>query len=218
MPLWLAAAPVAMTYTVAAGKAGLTALEIQLMSLFVYSAPTQMGIVQLWADDSPASMVLLMVLIMNVHHILYGFSLSRWMNLSRVQRALSAAFLTDAAYAVTVTAPQNTTFAFLFGAELSLYLTWNAFTMLGVWLGHRVVIPSSVSLDFVAPLTFLALLISTVKTRMDVRVILIAAAVAALCLSVQVGAFTIVIAALVGALASVWMENTLCRVSKANGP
>jgi hypothetical protein len=33
MPLWLATAPVAMAYAVAAGKAGLTAFELQVMKL-----------------------------------------------------------------------------------------------------------------------------------------------------------------------------------------
>jgi predicted branched-subunit amino acid permease len=63
MPLWLVAAPVAMAYAVAAGKAGLTAFELQVMSLFVYSAPTQMSMVPLWSSDSSASMVLLMVVL-----------------------------------------------------------------------------------------------------------------------------------------------------------
>lgn len=209
MPLWLAAAPVAIAYAVAAGKAGLTALEIQVMSLIVYSAPTQMGMVQLWSSDSPASMVLLMVLLMNVHQILYGLSLSRRITLSRVQGVLGACFLTDAAYAVAATAPQNATLGFLFGAELSLYLIWNLFTLLGVWLGHVIVIPASAQFGFVVPLTFFVLLIPTLKNRIDLSVVLISAMVALLCLFIQLGASTILIVVLVGALAGTWMEHPL---------
>ncbi len=218
MSLWLAAAPLAVTYAITARKVGLNPLETQVMSLTIYSAPTQLGIVQLWSAGAPALTVLLMALVMNLHQLLYGLSLAGQVTLSHRQRALGALFLTDAVYGVTIAAGKNAVFDFLFGAEVSLYLVWNGSTALGVRLGHRVMIPSSVPLDFVVPLTFLALLVSTVKTRIDVGVVFIAAAVAALCLSVQVGASTILLAALAGALAGVWMERTRRAVSGANRP
>jgi predicted branched-subunit amino acid permease len=115
--------------------------------------------------------------------------------------------LTDAAYGVTIAAGENAAFAFLFGAEVSLYLIWNGFTALGVWLGHMVMIPASLPLDFVVPLTFFVLLVSTVKTRIDVGVAFISTAAAVPCLTMQVGVSTVLIVALAGALAGARMEN-----------
>jgi hypothetical protein len=92
MPLWLAAIPFALAYSVSAREAGLTPVETQVMSLTVYSAAGQMAVVQLLSTGAPAFTILLTTLMMNLHHILYGLSLAKRIEMSRRahHRCLSA--------------------------------------------------------------------------------------------------------------------------------
>jgi predicted branched-subunit amino acid permease len=186
LPLWLGAAPFAVAYSIAAQKIGLSPLEIQWMSLTVSSAAVQMSIVQLlFAGASPLT-ILATAIAMSLHHLLYGLSLAKRMKMSRLEKATTAYFLTDAAYGLTVADRGNENAIFLWGAEMSMFLVWNLFTALGLLLGQLIFVPPSAHLDVVAPLTFFILLIS--------------AAIAYFCLLLELGSATIFIAGVGGAV------------------
>jgi predicted branched-subunit amino acid permease len=167
LPFWLPAAPVAFAYVAAAREAGFSALDIQWMSLTVYSASAQIAAVQL--AGAPIVTILVTAGVVNLHFILYGLSLARRIPLSWGERAASAYVLTDAAYGIAIAAGEKATSAFLFGAGVSLFLAWNVMTALGLLLG--LVIPASAQLEFAAPLTFFVLLVLTARTRLDYTVI-----------------------------------------------
>ncbi len=167
LPLWLAAAPFGLAYALAAQAAELSGLETQLMSLFVFAAAAQMALVQLLSTSTSLWIILLTMLVMNLHHLLYGLSLSQQINFSRRQRLLAAFWLTDAAFGVTVTDDKDGKPSFLLGAELSMFVAWNLFTGIGLWLGSVVTIPPEARLDFVVPLTFFLLLVLVTRTRLD---------------------------------------------------
>jgi predicted branched-subunit amino acid permease len=171
-------------------------METQVMSLTVYSAAGQMAVVQLLSTGAPAFTILLATLMMNLHHVLYGLSLAKRIEFSRVERVIAAYLLTDTAYAASITAGGN--FSFLFGAELSIFLAWNLCTALTLLLGHFVTVPPQ--LGFIVPLTFFVLLISSIKTRLEVWVALFSAAATVVCLSMQLGAATVLIVGVTGAL------------------
>src|SRR5688500_3121449 len=92
LPLWLATAPFALAYVMAAQKAGLTSLETQLMSLTVYSAAAQIATMQFLSGGGSIIAMLVSAVLINLHQVLYGISLSRHLNLSRVQKVLGAYF------------------------------------------------------------------------------------------------------------------------------
>jgi predicted branched-subunit amino acid permease len=207
LPLWLASAPVAIAYSITAREAGLNPLEIQIMSLTLYSATAQMSLVQLSTAGASMVPILLTVVMMNLHFVIYGLSLAKRIKLSGVERVAAASLLTDSAYGVTIAARENPNFAFLFGAELSLFLGWNLSTALGILVGHLVTIPAWAHLDFLAPLTFFILLTSSLKTWSDVVVAAFSVATAIVCLSMQLGSITILIVGLMGAFIGSWMIN-----------
>jgi len=211
IPLWLAAAPVAFAYTAAAREAGLGAWEIQLMSLTVYSAAAQIAAVQLLSAGAPLFTILVIAGVMNIHFLLYGLSLVRRMRLSRVERAISAYILTDAAYGVAIADGSKGSFSFLFGAGLSLFLAWNGLTALGVLVGRVIVIPASAQLDFAAPLTFFLLLVVTAKTRLDYGVAVLSAVAAMLCHWMQLGSTAVPIVGVSGALVGAWAQESRNR-------
>ena len=178
LPLWLAAAPFGLAYALAAQAAQLSGLETQLMSLLVFAAAAQMALVQLLSTGTSLWIILLTMLVMNLHHLLYGLSLSRQIKFSRRQRLLAGFWLTDAAYGVTAANDKGGNLSFLLGAELSMFVAWNLFTGVGLWLGRVVIIPPEAQLDFVVPLTFFLLLVLVTRTRLDLLVALVSVGLA----------------------------------------
>ncbi len=199
IPLWLGAVPLAIAYSVAAQKAGLTPGETQLASLTIFSAAVQLAAVQLLSAGASPVAIVATAVAMSLHNALYGLSLARRFRFGRLQRVAAAYFLTDSAYGVTIKDDRNLTFGFLFGAELSMFLVWNASTALGVVFGRYLVVPATAHLDFVGPLAFLTLLVLTARTRQDFAVVLISLVGALVCLWIQMGSLTVLVVGIGGA-------------------
>jgi len=200
LPLWLAAAPFGLAYALAAQAAELSGLETQLMSLFVFAAAAQMALVQLLSTSTSLWIILLTMLVMNLHHLLYGLSLSQQINFSRRQRFLAAFWLTDAAFGVTVTDDKNGKLSFLLGAELSMFVAWNLFTGIGLWLGSVVTIPPEAQLDFVLPLTFFLLLVLVIRTRLDLLVAVVSVGLAVTFSKLGLGNTAVLLTSILGPL------------------
>jgi predicted branched-subunit amino acid permease len=206
LPLWLAAAPFALAYVIAAQDAGLPPLQIQMMSLLIYSGAAQMALVQLQSADAPPVAMMLTALLLNLHHLLYGISLVRIINLTKIQRAIAAYMLTDAAYGITIAAA-GANAAYLFGAEVSMFIAWNGFTALALLAGQLIQIPAAAHLDFIVPLSFFVLLLTLLKTRRDVFTALLAAGLALLCQAANVGSATLIIVGITAAGSSAWLAR-----------
>ena len=94
-----------------------------------------------------------------------------------------AYLLTDEAYAVVIThyhQPGEATRKhwYFLGAGLTLWSTWQVSTAVGIILGAEV--PASWSLDFTLPLTFIAIVVPTLKERAGVATAATAGIVAVL--------------------------------------
>jgi predicted branched-subunit amino acid permease len=202
IPLWLAAAPVALAFSIAAWDAGLNPWEMQLMSLTIYSASAQIAMAQFLSTGTPTVTILATTVAVNLHFLLYGLSLTKHIKLSRLERVIAAYVLTDATYAITIAAGTSSSFSFLFGAGVSMFLAWNLLTA----LARLIVLPSSASFGFAAPLTFFILLISTMKTRLDLGIALFSAIAALLC--TQFGSAALVIVGISGALLGAWLSES----------
>lgn len=195
LPLWAGGMPVAIVYAVTARQAGFAPCEIQAMSLLIYSAVTQLGMVTLLAAGAPTSAILPAAVMMNIHHVLYGISLAERLKLAPGQRAWVAFFLTDSVYGLAMAAEdENIDVSFLAGIEASLFFAWNVFTALGLLAGQMFINPAALHLDFIAPLTFGILLAATIKTRLDTGIASIAAGMALVCLILQAGSLTLPVA------------------------
>ncbi|MFC1936435.1 AzlC family ABC transporter permease [Chloroflexota bacterium] len=168
LPLWIGAAPVAISYAVAAHQAGLSVLETQLMSVFVVSAAVQLNALHLWGSGAPFVMILLSTLSVISHHILFGISLVRRMPLTLVKRLTAAYFLTDGSYLVTMAEGSRATYPFLLGAGISMFVAWNLFTLLGAKAGNTVVSLIDFDLSIIIGLTFFTLLLLSISTWTDI--------------------------------------------------
>lgn len=185
LPIALGVVPFGMIYGVLALAAGLPPALAQAMSAIVFAGSAQFIGTQLIATATPAAVLLLTTLIVNLRHLLYSASVAPYFrSLSPAWKALLAYLLTDEAFAVSILyfnsgkgRPQLHHW-YLLGAGLTLWLPWQVSTALGIFLGAQV--PASWALDFTLALTFIGLLVPALSAAPEVAAALTAGVVAIL--------------------------------------
>lgn len=178
MPLWPGVIAFAIAFAVTARSAGFSGIEILATSVLVFAGSAQVATVALYASGAAFIPIVLTTLLINLRHTLYGLSLSRWLpERSDPPKPLLAFFLTDESYGISTKAflSGNGSARFLFGCSISLWVTWISSTVIGVLIGGAIPSIDSVGLDFVFPLTFVALLAPLLRSRIDLLVVAVAA-------------------------------------------
>ena len=214
-PVLLALVPFGVAFGASATESGLSAQEALGMSVFVAAGAAQLAAIQLISAGASVVVVVLTVLVINLRLMLYSASLvPHFGRLPLGWKGLLSYHLTDQAYAATITrfdageVDEPLKRWYFLGVGLSIWSTWQAATMTGVFLGAWV--SEGFSLDFVLPLIFIALAVPAVKDRMT-GVAALSAGVAALfaaALPLNLGLIT---AALVGVLCGLAAENVAGR-------
>lgn len=202
-PLWLGLAPFGLAYAVTARSAGLSLFDTQLMSLLVFAGGAQFSAAGLFLAGASGLAIVLTTFLINVRHLLYSLSLGQRFQLSRPQRLAAAHFLTDEAFGVAVVSGQRS-FAFLLGAELSVFVVWNISTLAGSLLSDAVPDPAALGIDFIFPLAFLALLVPLLSGWRELAVAAFAGLTALLAGRVVNSGVAILIAGTLGALLGAW--------------
>ncbi len=205
-PLWLGVIPFGVAYAVIARDAGLSVLETQALSTLVFAGSAQVSAAGLFGAGAGPIEIVLTTLLLNVRHVLYGLSLGREMRLDGWRRPVGAYLLTDEAFGV-VAARGERRFAFLLGAEVSLFATWNLATLGGALLGAAIPDPTELGLDFVFPLAFLALLVPLVRTRVELAVAAASGALAWAVAQISSGGIPILVTGVVGSILGAWLTR-----------
>jgi branched chain amino acid efflux pump len=206
-PLWLGAVPFGLAYALTARASGFSLVETQALSAFVFAGSAQFSAVGLFAAGSSGLAIVLTTLLLNVRHLLYGVSLGRRFDLAPRERPVAAFFLTDEAFGVASAARDERSFPFLLGAELSLYLVWNAATTAGFLLGSAIPDPERLGVDLIFPLAFLALLVPLVHTRVELAVALCSGALAFALDRILPGGLPILLTGLGGSLLGAFLTS-----------
>ena len=215
VPVLLALVPFAVAFGATAMGGGLSALEALAMSVFVFAGAAQLAAIPLMSAGASVAVVVLTVLVINLRLTLYSASLApHFRRLPLGWKGLLSYLLTDQAYAATITrfddgeTEEPDKRWYFLGVALAIWVTWQAATMLGVFLGSWA--SEGWSLDFVLPLTFIALAVPAVKDRATAAAAISAgvAAVLAAALPLNLGLIT---AALVGVLGGLAAENVAER-------
>jgi predicted branched-subunit amino acid permease len=226
LPILLGVIPFGLIYGVLALSAGMPVSAAQAMSAVIFAGSAQFISAQLIHAGTPAAVIVITAGIVNLRHALYSASLAPYLKpLRPTWKWLLAYLLTDEAYAVTITHYQEgdertnhnpsqgechpkrrlrKEHWFYLGAGLSLWITWQASTAVGIFLGA--VVPSSLSLDFTLALTFIALVVPGLKDRPSLAASLSAGITAILAYSLPYK-LGLVLAAVVGILVGLWSES-----------
>lgn len=206
VPLWLGMIPFGVAYAIAARAAGLSLVETQLMSAVVFAGGAQFSAAGLFGVGASGVAIVLTTFLLNVRHVLYGLALSRELRLSGARRLLAAHLLTDEAFGVTI-ASRERSFAFLLGAELSVFVSWNLATLAGALVGAGIPDPNALGVDFVFPLAFLALLVPLLRGRAELVVAACSGAVALAASRVWPSGVAILVAGVLGSLLGAWLTR-----------
>lgn len=211
LPIALGVIPFGLIYGVIALAAGLTPAQAQAMSCIVFAGSAQFIGAELIGVGTPMSIVWLTTFVVNVRHVLYSTQLGPDLqHLSRRWRWLLAYLLTDEAYATTAvryadkSVPLKHKHWFFLGAGLTLWVTWQVSTGVGVFLGAE--IPSSWGLDFALALTFIGIVVPVLVNRPMIGAAFSAGIVAVLAYSLPYN-LGLVLAGLTGIVVGVWLEN-----------
>ena len=215
VPVLLALIPFAVAFGATAMGSGFSTLEALAMSVFVFAGAAQLAAIPLISAGASVAVVVLTVLVINLRMTLYSASLApHFRGLPAGWKSLLSYLLTDQAYAATITRFDEGRTAdpdkrwYYLGVALAIWVTWQAATMLGVFLGSWA--SEGWSLDFVLPLTFIALALPAIKDRTTAAAALSAGgtAVFAAAMPLNLGLIT---AALVGVLGGLVAESVAER-------
>jgi len=210
IPLLIGVFPFGMIYGALAINAGLSKAASQLMSSIVFAGSAQFITTQLVREATPGLIIVLTIAVVNLRHMLYSASLAPYLaSLSTRWKALLSYLLTDEAYAPTIIHYEKedvTPYShwFLLGAGLTLWITWQISTALGIFLGAA--IPAEWSLDFALPLTFIAMVVPVLRHRPAIAAALSAGIVALVAYSLPYK-LGLLLAALVGIAVGTFLEG-----------
>ncbi|AZZ36196.1 hypothetical protein CIK05_05110 [Bdellovibrio sp. qaytius] len=154
------------------------------MNLIVFAGAAQLAAVDLMNHQAAVLVVVATGLIINLRFLLYSAALSPIVqNESFFKKFISAFCVTDQSYAV-MTAEQDKfktnheAVQFYLGSCLCMMIVWQSSVVAGYIFGNFA--PKSLSLDYAIPLSFVALLIPTLKNSKYVMVALFSAVVSLL--------------------------------------
>lgn len=188
LPILLGVIPFGLIFGAVAVSAGLPISLAQAMSALIFAGSAQFIAAELIGVGTPALVLLLTTLIVNLRHLLYSASLAPHVNKLPLRwKMLLAYLMTDEAYAVTIIhytegrTPPATRHWFFLGAGMALWVTWQITTAIGIFLGAS--IPTAWSLDFALALTFIGLVVPTLRNRPHTAAALTAGLVAVLAAS-----------------------------------
>ena len=161
-PTLIGVIPFGLTFGVLGPEYGFTPIQTFLMSVIIFAGASQIAFVQLTSTGTAPLVTILSVGVINLRHVLYSAAISKYLAKLPVKWKIPLAFLlVDQAFAMTIKymeKEEESEFAHyhLLGGEITLWLLWQASTLMGILLGKT--IPEELNLGFAIPLVFLSLI------------------------------------------------------------
>ena len=168
LPIGLSGIPFGLVLGVLAGRAGLTTVEVLLMSSLVFAGSSQLVAISMWANPVPVIAIVATTLLVNLRHVLMGLTLRPWY--AKLPGPLAFGtyfFMSDESWALTTIETERKPFdaAFMLGAGLVDFVSWVGSTVAGRITGAAIPDPAAWGLDFAFVAIFLVLLVSLAKGK-----------------------------------------------------
>ena len=169
-PLSMSIIPFGVVCGAAASTADMTPLQASAMSWVIFAGSAQIAATQLFASGAPLLVIVATAAIVNLRFLMYATSLATlFRSQNRRWQALIAYLLTDQSFGLTIVHHtrhpdrQADLRWFYLGVAGATWLSWQLATIAGILLGSLV--PPSWSLDFIVPLTFIAMVVPLLGDR-----------------------------------------------------
>ena len=148
---------------------GIEPLAAMAMSLLVFAGASMVASAQLLASDSPALLVVLVTLFINLRFMMYSASLRQHIGAAPLKlRLLTAYLVADNAYGLLLAryaehADEPGKLEYFLGSATVIWLAWQVAVAVGIAVGAG--LPASWRLEFAAPLAFIAMSIPLLRDR-----------------------------------------------------
>jgi len=166
VPLIMGIVPFGLICGAAALAAGLTPWQAFSMNWIIFTGSAQIITSQLYGSGAPLLVIIATATIMNLRFMIYATSIGPSLRtLNRKWQVLLAYMMTDQAYALGLMRymekgdPRHRHW-YLFGVSFAIWLIWQLAGLGGILVGS--LIPSGWSMDFILPLTFIAVVVPVI--------------------------------------------------------
>ena len=169
---------------VAMVKSGLSESMATLMTVLVFAGSAQLTSLPLIASSEPVWLIFMAAMVVNIRFVIFGAALQPYFRHLPWQQRLALGYVSSditfvvfmGRYGETQGGVSSSQLWYYLGLVIPGWLSWNLFSLLGVYLGAFV--PASWSLDFAAILALMAIIIPLVRTRPMLMCLLVAGLVA----------------------------------------
>lgn len=171
MPFLLVLAPFAMLFGIMAKDIGFDLAQIMGMSGLVLAGASQLTLIQLMQQETPAFIVIISGLAVNMRMAMYSASMSQYFRqATAAQRAAIAYTLIDQTYVLAVNEYEkepdmrlDQRLGYFLGAALMVVVPWLIMTYIGATLGDN--IPTdNLGMDVTVPVMFIAMIAPSLRS------------------------------------------------------
>jgi predicted branched-subunit amino acid permease len=193
----------AISFGAIAVGSGLSGWQACALSLFVFTGASQFALVGVIASGGAAASGAATALLLGSRNTLYGLKLASLLRLRGARRLAAAHLVIDESTAMALKPddPDDASLGF-FATGLSVFILWNAATLVGALAGNAIGDTSAYGLDAAVPAAFLALVWPRLDTWHKRSTAVLAAALALALVPVTQPGLPIIAAAGVALLAT----------------
>jgi 4-azaleucine resistance transporter AzlC len=192
--------------------AGLSILEIALLSFILYAGSGQFIAAGMIGAGSSATAIIITIFFVNLRHILLSAALSPYFrHLTPIKNMLVGALLTDETFGVAINKAakrKQISEKWMHGLNITAYLNWVAANVAGAYFGQWISDPEKFGLDFALPAMFIGLLVLTMASRGKVKLDII---VGIMAIIIGVGA-SVMFSASIGVIVATIIASTIGMV------
>ena len=192
-----------VTFGVLASASGLSAFKATTMSLLVFTGASQFAAVGIASSGGEPLSALGTALLLAARNGVYSLSIAETLPANGLKRLIAAQLVIDETAAMSEAQPVPEVSQEVFWVTgISVFVFWNAGTLVGVFAGQVVGDPLSWGLDAAFPAGFLALLLPHLSDRKKRLAALLGAVIAAISIPILPQGLPVLAAALGAVIAA----------------
>ncbi|KAB1443042.1 AzlC family ABC transporter permease [Pseudodesulfovibrio senegalensis] len=209
-PLAMGYLPVGVAFGVLAQKAGLSDLNVVLMSLLVYAGSAQLIAVGMFAAGMPPLTIVVTTFVVNLRHLLMSAALAPYAKSWRLREMAAFSFeLTDETFAVHSTRfnDGDVRKPLSFRINMLAHCVWTLASWGGALAGSTIPDVKPLGMDFALPAMFIALLAMQAKNGLHWLVAGFSGLVAVVLMQAGLDQWSVIAATVLGATLGTGVET-----------
>ncbi|MCG8465388.1 MAG: AzlC family ABC transporter permease [Xanthomonadales bacterium] len=172
-PLLIGITPFGFIFGAASVQQGISLAACMAMSCFVLAGSSQFLALGLLAVDTPVGVIIGATFLVNMRHLLYSAWLAPYFShLSKTWKVILSYGLVDAVFALASqyipnNPPENRPW-FILGTIIAMWSCWMATSLGGYLVGTQFPILFEMGLEIAMPITFISMVVASLKDRTTV--------------------------------------------------